>query len=170
MSDLKKMLTTQYTLQVEAFKNDPILMTPPEVINFIHWNVTALVDELHEMLGEIGWKPWASSKHINGPEAAKEMIDAWHFFMNIMLALGPYIGTPETGPRNLSELAEWWEKAYYAKKAVNEQRQADGYDGVSSKCQVCKRELSEVNSLQPNCGTPPGCPLDQQKENPDAHG
>ena len=30
-------------------------------IDFIHWNVTAATDELHELLGEIGWKPWPTS-------------------------------------------------------------------------------------------------------------
>jgi len=151
MSDLKRMLITQHTLQREAFKNDPTLMTTEEAIEFIHWNVTALVDELHEMLGEIGWKPWASSKHIHGPRAAKEMIDAWHFFMNIMLALGPFISqdmmTGQKFPANVSELADWWEMAYNAKKRVNEERQAQGYDGVSTKCPGCKREMSETNPM-----------------------
>lgn len=46
--------------------------------------------ELHEMLQEIPYfKPW---KKYTGREnlllARKEFIDAWHFFMNIMLALG----------------------------------------------------------------------------------
>lgn len=167
--NLEDMLVTQHMLQRETFHNDPTMMTTEEAIVFIHWNVTALTDELHEMLAEIGWKPWASSKHINGAPAAKEMIDAWHFFMNIMLALGPFISQgQESGhrfPCNVQELAQWWENAYYAKKAVNEQRQAEGYDGVSTKCGVCKRELSEVNPSNPTCGTPAGCPFMEEKTN-----
>ncbi len=165
--NLEDMLATQRALQRKSFGLDPVMLTTEAAIEFIHWNVTALTDELHEMLAEIGWKPWASSKHIHGAPAAKEMIDAWHFFMNIMLALGPFIsqGQGDSFPCNTEELAQWWQNAYYAKKAINEQRQIEGYDGVSTKCTTCKRELSEVNPSNPSCGTPAGCPFMEEKSN-----
>jgi len=170
MSDLKRMLITQHQMQRDSFGADPTLMSTDEAIEFIHWNVTALTDELHEMLGEIGWKPWASSRHIHGPQAAKEMIDAWHFFMNIMLALGPFISQDmmpgQKFPANVAELAEWWEMAYNAKKRVNEERQAQGYDGVSTKCSTCKREISEIDMNNLTCSFgPEDCPYKKETPN-----
>lgn len=162
MTGIKKMLVAQWEMQRDAFGADPTAMSNEEAIAFIHWNVTALVDELHEMLAEIGWKPWASSRHIHGAEAAKEMVDAWHFFMNILLALGPHIAPPNhpgaPGPHSVPDLAHWFENAYFAKHEVNRQRQLDGYDGLTTKCSACKRELSEVNPDNPTCGLPEGCP------------
>jgi len=165
--DLSRMLSAQQLMQRESFNADPTEMTTEQAIEFIHWNVTALVDELHEMLAEIGWKPWATSKHINGPNAAKEMIDAWHFFMNIMLALGPHIDARVPGtaeklepyPDSVPELAEWFIKSYFEKHEINRQRQKDGYDGVSTKCHVCKREKTEVDPNNTTCGQPEGCPF-----------
>lgn len=152
---LDVMFQGQLGLQINSFKNNPLQMDTEEAIAFIHWNVTALVDELHEMLAEIGWKPWASSKHIN-PAAGKEMIDAWHFFMNIMLALAPYLD-PEV--QDMQQLTQWFHDKYFEKQAVNAARQEQGYDGVSTKCQSCKRELSEANEGA-LCGWQAGCPFD----------
>lgn len=98
-------------------------------IDFMHWNVTALVDELHELLGEIGWKPWAKSRHINLDAARSEWIDALHFLMNLALVLGMD--------------AEMIRRLYDAKHEKNAKRQAEGYDGVSTKCPVCKRALDD---------------------------
>ncbi len=99
-------------------------------INFIHWNVTAATDELHELLGEIGWKPWAKSRHINLEAARGEFIDALHFMLNMALVLG------------LTE-AEDIRALYDAKHAKNAKRQEEGYDGVSTKCPGCKRALDD---------------------------
>lgn len=99
-------------------------------IDFIHWNVTAATDELHELLGEIGWKPWAKSRHINWDAARGEWIDAMHFMANLALILG------------LDDANEIIER-YLGKHKKNEQRQEDGYDGVSTKCPGCKRALDD---------------------------
>ena len=99
-------------------------------IDFIHWNVTAATDELHELLGEIGWKPWAKSRHINLEAARGEWIDALHFMLNMALVLG------------LTE-AEDIRALYDAKHAKNAKRQEEGYDGVSTKCPGCKRALDD---------------------------
>jgi len=82
------------------------------------------------------------------------MVDAWHFFMNILLAIWPHLEDP---PDNLATFTNQFMAAYFTKHEVNRQRQAEGYDGVSSKCKVCKRELSE-SSIE-LCGAPDGCPL-----------
>lgn len=98
-------------------------------IDFIHWNVTAATDELHELLGEIGWKPWAKSRHINLDAARGEWIDALHFMLNIGLVLG------------MDELMV--KRLYDAKHQKNAKRQEEGYDGVSTKCQGCGRALDD---------------------------
>jgi hypothetical protein len=100
------------------------------LIDFLHWNVTALTDELHELLGEIGWKPWAKSRHINLEAAQGEAIDALHFLLNIFLGLGMD--------------AESVKLAYDNKHKKNEKRQEEGYDGVSTKCPGCKRALDDA--------------------------
>lgn len=148
-NSLWQFLDAQHELQVEAMGSDPMLLQGEERLEFIRWNVLALEDELHEMLGETGWKPWAKSQHVHEVPALKEMIDAWHFFMNIMMALAPNVSTGATAtPRDveadLEALAVWFGQAYFQKRQVNIKRQEENYDGLSSKCPNCKRELSEV--------------------------
>lgn len=99
-------------------------------IDFLHWNVTALTDEAHELLGEIGWKPWAKSRHINLEAARGEFIDMMHFMANIALVLG-------------LDDAEEIMRRYHAKHEKNAKRQEAGYDGVSTKCPGCKRALDD---------------------------
>src|SRR5690606_25002112 len=72
----------------ESYGLDPADLPEEERIEFIRWNVLALTDELHEALNECGWKPWATSRHVNEEAALKELIDAWHFFMNLLWAIG----------------------------------------------------------------------------------
>jgi hypothetical protein len=90
----------------------------------------ALIAELYEAVNEMGWKSWALSNHFNTQRVQEELVDAWHFFMNLMLHAGL------TGD-------DLW-KLYARKLEVNFQRQDDKYDGVATKCMVCKRELSET--------------------------
>lgn len=107
---------------------------------FVTWNMFAIEDELHEAIAEMGWKPWATSRHLNGPEMLKEMVDAWHFFMNVLLVIGGEMGW------TTEQTADEFTKMYIAKNAENIRRQEDGYDGVSSKCPQCHRELTELAS------------------------
>ena len=128
----------QNQLQVGAMKSDVSQMTTEERVKFIAWNVQALVDEAHEALGEVGWKPWASSRHLNAEAVLGEIVDAFHFLMNIGLAAGAELGlTPE-------ETGTLVGVKYFAKRKVNAQRQKDGYDGVTYKCPSCHRDLFEV--------------------------
>lgn len=99
---------------------------------FISMNILALTDELHEALAEVGWKPWASSRHLNRDAYKGELVDAFHFFMNLMMVAGI----------DSQELLE----AYFEKAKVNRQRQKDGYDGVTSKCPVCGRALDDEST------------------------
>ena len=57
------------------------------------------------------------------------MVDAWHFFMNLLLITG-------------CDAVDFY-KAYVGKHDLNAKRQADGYDGIKGKCKVCGRALDD---------------------------
>jgi dUTPase len=122
----------------EGPTQDPYLMDYEELAEYITWNHTALVIELGEAMNEVGWKPWATSRHINYPEALHEMVDAWHFFMNIMLGMAAMAKVP------VSDLAQEFQEYYRIKNAKNLERQKQGYDGVKTKCAYCHRDLNEL--------------------------
>lgn len=130
MSDMQEMLDWQLMLQRRSYGKDPANLSEEERAEWIRWNVLALEDELHEALGEVGWKPWATSRHVNREQFRNELVDAWHFFMNLLLCVGVD--------------AEEFFAAYMAKAQKNAKRMADGYDGVSGKCKECRRDLSEL--------------------------
>jgi len=150
--DIEEFLRMQRELQIgmkEANPNlttgDPYLMNEEELAQFITWNHTALILELSEMMQEVGWKPWASSRHVNYPHALHEMVDAWHFWLNIMLGLGAMAQCP------IKVLMIDFETYYQTKNARNLQRQVEGYDGISSKCPACKGEMSETGCTPTVC-------------------
>lgn len=128
---LGEMFERQDALQIGAYEphTSPRDFTQEAKIAFIQTNILALTDELHEALGETGWKPWATSKHINVAAYKGELIDAWHFFMNLCIVVGM---TPE-------ELY----MGYLVKRGKNIKRQEEGYDGVSMKCPGCHRALDD---------------------------
>lgn len=92
-------------------------------------NAFSMMAELFEAFKEVGWKPWATSRHFNRPAFKSEMIDAFHFFMNMMLHADM---TPD-------ELYA----GYVQKNQENHHRIDEGYDGVSGKCPVCKRDFKD---------------------------
>lgn len=135
---LDEFFQAQNELQVGAMKSDVSQMTTEERVQFIAWNVQALVDEAHEALNEVGWKPWATSKHLNAEAVLGELVDAFHFLMNIGLAAGAEMGL------SAEETGTLMGTKYFAKRKVNAKRQQDGYDGVRHKCVSCHRDLFEV--------------------------
>lgn len=131
MSDLAEMLKAQRALQVESFGVDPLdFASDEERVEYLRWNVLALTDELHEFLRETGWKPWATSRHVNVDLALKELTDAWHFFMNLLMAAASPEVFEASAPQLVDELAEEFATRYFVKREVNVQRQADGYTGL----------------------------------------
>lgn len=128
---LGEMFERQDALQMGAYEphTSPRDFDMLAKLEFIKTNVLAATDELHEALGETGWKPWATSKHINVDAYKAELIDAWHFFMNLCIVVDM---TPE-------ELYQ----GYLAKREKNIKRQQEGYDGVSTKCSECGRALDD---------------------------
>lgn len=130
---LRDMFARQYELQTDTYGINLHEMTDEQRIQYIKDNVLAATDELHEILAETGWKPWATSKHINKDAYIGEIIDLWHFVMNLMLATGHH---PDF-------LAEQLYFRYVQKNQKNAKRQEEGYDGVAGKCSQCKRALDD---------------------------
>ena len=135
-----EMLRAQRLLQIESMKDgDPRTLEGEKLVEFIRWNVLALENELHEMLQEVKWKPWAKVEEgedriIDRTRFIKELVDAFHFFMNLVLAGAPAHRT--------EEIAGEFAAAYFEKNRINAQRQAEGYTG--KKCPVCGRAVEEA--------------------------
>lgn len=128
--DFQTIMDLQAILQKGYNKGVPLEEMPEEEKPiFIKDMVISLEDELHELLREVGWKPWASSRHVNRDAAVGELVDAFHFFMNLCLVLGVDEQELFTG--------------YLQKNKINQSRQASGYDGVSTKCPKCKLALDD---------------------------
>jgi dimeric dUTPase (all-alpha-NTP-PPase superfamily) len=133
------MLNMQRDLQLRINKGKSIIeFTDEERMAALRENVLALEDELHEALHETGWKPWAKTNHLNQDAFHGELVDAFHFFMNLMLHSG----------MTMTDLYE----RYLKKNVVNHQRQIDGYDGISSKCPSCHRDLGEISITTVHAG------------------
>lgn len=135
-NDLTELVRKQHQLQVDAHDADPLTMTNEERVVFIRWNVLALENELHEMLQEVGWKPWATSRHVNEQAALRELVDAFHFLMNLALAIAPR-------GWDVTQITDEFVTEYLFKRLKNQKRQEDGYDGVTGKCPTCHREVDD---------------------------
>lgn len=127
--NFESLLELQNQMQVENFHEAPRDMTQDEKMRFLVWNAYALTDEIHEALAETGWKPWSTSNHLNQAAFQAELVDAFHFFMNLMLVSG----------MTMADLAE----GYITKRQKNIDRQNNAYDGVSTKCPHCHRALDD---------------------------
>jgi NTP pyrophosphatase (non-canonical NTP hydrolase) len=107
----------------------PASMSEVDRMEYLRTQSLALTDELHEALAETGWKPWATSNHINRDAYAGELADVFIFFMNLMLVA-------DITPSELLALVK-------EKQTKNAKRQDDGYDGVTTKCPGCKRAYDD---------------------------
>lgn len=128
---LQAMLDEQRAFQIligeEKGGGDPAEKCNPHYLRDMK---DALESELDELQNETGWKPWASSRHVNIDAARSEWIDAWHFMMNLALALG------------MDE--EMIFDMYVAKLKKNVSRHESGtYDGIRGKCPKCKRAYDD---------------------------
>ena len=125
MNNLEAMLSTQRKFQMRL--NPGFLDMPVEErVAFIKEHSIHLNQEINEMLYELPYfKPWKdygslteSQKNDMLEKARMELIDAWHFFMNMSLALGM---TPEQ-----------FYMMYAAKNKENHRRQDVGYTADKS--------------------------------------
>jgi dimeric dUTPase (all-alpha-NTP-PPase superfamily) len=125
------MFHKQEELQRNAYGKSPLEMEDDEErVQFIKDMVLAAEDELHEALAEVGWKPWATSRHINEEAFKGELVDLFHFFMNLCLVV-------KMTPQELHE-------RYAEKRERNIKRQQRGYDGIAGKCMICRRDFEDV--------------------------
>lgn len=147
MPEFDRWLQMQRKLQIQAFDKDPALLEGDERATFMTWNSAALVFELGEAMDEVGWKPWATSRHMNREAFIAEMVDLLHFAGNLLLCAAQVYDSGWVDVKGLAE--EVWQ-AYEAKHEVNLKRQEDGYDGVAGKCPKCHREL-DPDGLCPHC-------------------
>lgn len=122
MDMLTSMLVAQHNLQLNTFNLDFTKMTDVERIAFIKEMKLALEAELQEALNEVGWKPWATSRHLHGDLYLTELIDALHFLLNMFLVLGHH---PQ-------DLATYIHGQYMSKNKRNAERQVEGYSGIKS--------------------------------------
>lgn len=130
------MLRKQYDLQGETYHRDLASLAPEARVEFIKDMVLAATDELHEALNEVTWKPWTQGEpEVNEDAYFGELIDLWHFVMNLML-----VAYPGLSPEGLAAAIEL---RYLEKRKINVQRQEDGYDGKTSKCPNCRRALDD---------------------------
>ena len=134
MDRLQEIFWRQKALQQRINGYDLNEQTDDQRIANIRMNVLACTAELHEALDEVGWKEWATSRHINYDPLRKEIIDAFHFLLNLALHAG--MGSDE------------FFEMFVEKNTRNAKRQAEGYDGVSSKCPHCNRALDDVGVAQ----------------------
>ena len=117
---LEHMLDIQQAFQ-ERLGADFKTMTVRDRVAFIKEHSIHLNQEINEMLYELPYfKPWKDYSDVTEEDeltaiakARMECIDAWHFFMNIMLALG-------FSPEGFYEM-------YEAKNKENHRRQDVGY-------------------------------------------
>lgn len=129
------MLTTifgkQFEMQVFHYGQDPATLDTIARISYLRDMSLAGLDEIHELLHEIGWKPWATSRHVNVENARSEVIDLMHFVLALAIGLGM---TPKM----------FFEK-FLEKQEENRRRAFSGtYDGVSGKCVYCTRDVGDV--------------------------
>lgn len=119
----------QRDFQVRILDALPSELSDREKMEYIREQSLALMAEVHEALGETGWKSWASSRHINREAFKGELADVFCFFMNLMLVA-------DITPAELMD-------ATTRKIKKNHQRQDEAYDGVSTKCPGCKRAYDD---------------------------
>lgn len=133
MNALQMILDRQRELQKKHYGVDVTQFDEEQRAQYIRDMSLALTDELHEALNESGWKPWATSRHLNRQAYLGELIDVLHFWCNLVLIT------------NASQ--EELVNMYFAKADKNAKRQLDGYDGVAGKCTTCGRAFDDAAVL-----------------------
>lgn len=131
---LRKIFEMQLDLQENYFNVNFQRMLPTDRVRYVKDMALALTAELHEALDETGWKPWATKRGILDRDAyVGELVDVLHFLVNLFLVTG----------EDPVDLADEVFTRYTLKNQVNRNRQAAGYDGVSTKCAICQRALDD---------------------------
>lgn len=105
---LDKLFKMQFILQDRlGFSN------PEDLQNYINLMVLGVLEELGECLHETKWKPWKKTATYNENNFQKEVIDLWHFVINLTIASG-------------MDANKLFEK-FSEKNKINHRRQENGY-------------------------------------------
>lgn len=107
---LRQMFKKQIELQERLYGPKFKITGNQEYINIM---TLALIDELMEGIRETPFKPWKKQQLFNQENYKNELVDAWHFLINLTLASG----------MNSKELFE----RYILKNKENHNRQDKGY-------------------------------------------
>jgi len=111
MDKFDDIFAKQTVLQVRL-KNYPF-NDPKQKQEYINMMTLALMDELMESIRVTPWKPWKKQQIFDKLKYQQELIDAFHFFINLCIA---------------ADLdADKLYKMYAEKNAENHKRQDAGY-------------------------------------------
>jgi dUTPase. len=129
--EIETMFARQADLQVRSFNVTPWELNGDDRRKYITAMALGLHDEISEALQEIAWKPWARDDYVNKQAFIGELVDAFHFLMNLALVVDVN--------------GDAFVEAYFKKAEVNAKRQRDGYSVAEegSKCVHCGRALDE---------------------------
>ncbi len=108
MDKLEELFKKQENLQI-ALGNTNLVGNQ----KFINIMIIATIDELMESIRETPWKPWKKHQEFNQENFKEEIIDVWHFLINLSLAAG----------MDSKELFE----RFINKNKINHKRKKDGY-------------------------------------------
>lgn len=112
--------------------HDYSTMSTQELADYIKDQVLAMLDEGHEALSEVSWKPWARDTFVNHEALRGELADVLCFLVNLALAAGM---TADDFYR------------YHQEKVlrnIKRQEQAGGYSQVEGKCPGCGRAIDDL--------------------------
>lgn len=138
VTDLGELLRLQLELQRRIPDSDPTAMTVAQRVDYVKDMILSCTDELHEALNETTWKRWTKTEpNVHQEHYFKELIDAFHFMLNLFLA-----AYPDAPPEMLALMIE---NSYKHKRVVNIARQDNSYDGIATKCPSCKRALEDIS-------------------------
>lgn len=131
---LAQMMATQLELQTKSYGFEPSTLEGADRANYVRTMALAAVAELIETIDETSWKTWAKDQGaVHSREAfISELVDVWHFVMNLLLVVGC---TPD----------EFFD-GYMAKAEKNRRRQAEGYSSRTNKCPGCYRALDDADA------------------------
>ena len=134
---LERMIIMQADAQRKTYGYHFTEMSKDELIDYIRAQQQAAIQELGEALNEVDWKPWTQGeRQIRRDKFINELIDTLKFWFNLVLAV--------SGRMEAMEIADEIFTRFAIKTRTNDRRQADGYDGRSTKCGGCGRALDDI--------------------------
>lgn len=108
--ELQKQFQESIGIEIPYIKN---FVINPINIELIVKQILALYSEVGEVLAEIPWKPWKQNQDFNVSKFRMELIDCFHFLINLFLLSG----------MDTSDVYDLFQK----KNQINRRRQKDGY-------------------------------------------